>query len=218
MTAPTLDLPSVEFRTYTPELEVRAAAQGGDGRTVFGIAVPYDTAMWIDETLIEEFAPGAFNAQLRAATRVAFSREHVELGGFQIGVLTMMRDDTAGLYVEMRASKTALGDETLELIKDGILTDLSVAFYPGKDIQVRSSQGVITRRVLARLDEVASVSRGAYGKHATVMGTRSAQGGAGIPQQRGRMGRPVDRTPNLDAAKMVLAALPELPPLPAQIR
>lgn len=206
--------PDLEFRSYSPELEVRST---GDGRTVFGIAVPYNTPMRIDDTLIEEFAPGAFNAQVRAANRVAYSREHVLLGGFQIGTLTVMEDRPEGLYVEMRAVRTPLGDETLELIREGILRDLSVAFWPSKDVLVRSSQGDITRRVSARLDEVASVGRGAYGSHAVTQGTRTlggAPGGAAIPQQRTHHGTPIERTPGLDNVRAVLAACPPLPSHP----
>lgn len=207
-----LATPDLEFRSYSPELEVRST---GDGRTVFGIAVPYNTPMRITDDLIEEFAPGAFNAQLRAANRVAYSREHVELGGLQIGTLTLMRDDAAGLYVEMRAAKTMVGDDTLELIRSGVLTDLSVAFWPAKDVQVRSSQGDITRRVSARLDEVASVGKGAYGQYATAHGLRSLNaGGAVAVQHRAHRGTVVERTPGLDNVRAVLAACPPLPSHP----
>jgi HK97 family phage prohead protease len=208
----------IEFRCYTPELEVRST---GDGRTVFGIAVPYNVPMQIDDNLIEEFIPGAFNAQLRAANRVMYSREHVELGGVQIGRLTEMRDDAVGLYVEMRAARTPIGDETLELIREGILPDLSVAFWPGKNELRASSQGQVTRRVSARLDEVASVGKGAYGQFATAHGLRArggAAGGSAIPQQRSYAGRRIETTPNLDSARAVLAALPPLLPPPAQSR
>ena len=82
-----------------------------------------------------------------------------------------------------------------------------------------SGQGPVTRRVSARLDEVASVGQGAYGRHAVAMGTRALIGQAAIPQQRrSYSGTPVAMTPNLDRARVTLAALPPLPPVPAQTR
>lgn len=206
--------PVMEYRTYTPDLEVRTS---GDGRTVFGIAVPYNVPMRIDEDLIEEFAPGVVNAQLRAANRVRFSREHVELGGIQIGRLTEMRDDTAGLYVEMRAAKTPLGDQTLEEIREGILTDLSVAFWPvpnGNQLR-RTAQGLITRRLSVRLDEVAITTEGAYGSHAVAQGLRSLQSGSIPMQTRGHRGAAIELTPNIDRVRALLVACPPLPPMPA---
>jgi HK97 family phage prohead protease len=160
------------YRSFTPDLEVRA---GGDGRTVFGIAVPWNAPTRIDDVLVEQFARGAFSHQLRSASRVKFEREHVELGGTLIGALSLMRDDPAGLYVEMRASRTPVGDETLELIKDGALDQLSIKF---RERQNRKLAGGITERVRADLAAVAVVMEGAYGHLATTAGVRSAQ----VPQ------------------------------------
>src|SRR5690606_6540958 len=80
----------IAFRTFTPDLEVRS---GGDGRTIVGIAVPYGQPVRIDSTLVEQFARGAFNHQLRAPHRVRFAREHLQLGGTLIGVTKVLRDE-----------------------------------------------------------------------------------------------------------------------------
>lgn len=162
------------YRSFSPDLEVRS---GGDGRTVYGIAVPYNAPVRIDDTLVEQFARSSFNHQIGAPGRVKFAREHVMLGGTLMGALTMMRDDPAGLYVEMRASRTPVGDETLELIRDGALDELSVAF---RERQNRKLAGGVIERVKADLLEVAVVMAGAYGQLATAAGVRSAQGG-GVP-------------------------------------
>lgn len=159
-------------RTFTPELEIRSAAQGGDGRTIVGIAVPFARPQRIDARLVEQFSRGAFNHQLNAPGRVKFAREHIALGGQLIGAATVLRDDAAGLYVEMRASKTPVGDETLELIRDGALDELSIGF---RERQNRKLAGGIVERVKADLLEVASVLEGAYGQLATAAGVRSAQ-------------------------------------------
>jgi hypothetical protein len=58
---------SLETRRYESDLEVRAE---GDGRTICGICVPYDTEARIHPGLVEVFRMGAFEAVTRAAHRV----------------------------------------------------------------------------------------------------------------------------------------------------
>jgi HK97 family phage prohead protease len=161
------------YRSFRPELEVRS---GGDGRTIYGIAVPYNTPTRIDNALVEQFARGAFNHQVRTPNRVKFAREHMMLGGELIGALSLMRDDPVGLYVEMRASRTPKGDETLELVKDGALNELSIMF---RERQNRKLPGGILERVTADLGEVAVTMQGAYGDAAVAMGVRSHSGATG---------------------------------------
>ena len=156
------------YRSFAPDLQVRS---GGDGRTIFGIAVPWDAPTRINDSLVETFARGAFNHQLRDPSRVKFAREHVVLGGTLIGAAVALRDDAAGLYVELRASRTPVGEETLELVKDGALDQLSIAF---RERQNRRLGGGVTERVKADLNEVAVVMEGAYGELAAAAGVRSA--------------------------------------------
>lgn len=154
-------------REFMPDLEVRSS---GDGRTVCGIAVPYGKPQYIDSRLTEQFARGAFNQQLRAVFRLPFFRDHGPYGGTLIGRATEMRDDAAGLYTEFRVSKTDKGDETLELVKDGALSELSIGFREGQN---RKLAGGVIERVTATLTEVAIVMAGAYGRAAVVTGVRS---------------------------------------------
>lgn len=159
------------FRSFTPDLEVRSS---GDGRTICGIVVPWNAPTRIDDQLVEQFARGAFNHQLGKPSRVKLSREHALLGGAIIGAGSVMRDDARGQYMELRASKTPVGDETLELVRDGAMDQLSVMF---RERQNRRLSGGITERVKADLVEVAVVMQGAYGDLATVVGVRSVGGG-----------------------------------------
>lgn len=182
------------YRAFTPDLEIKTRAKGGDGRTVVGIAVPWDKPVRIDARLTEQFANGAFNDQLRAAPRIPFAREHIKLGGTLIGRSLLYRNDGAGLYGEWRVSATPAGDETLALVEDGALDQLSVAF---RERQNRRLAGGITERVTAVLREVAVTLEGAYGELATVAGVRSAVD---------------DAKSNLDRARQILAGLPTLPP------
>lgn len=178
------------YRAFAPDLEVMTRAQGGDGRTVRGIAVPYRQPMRIDESLTEQFARGAFNHQLRAAHRIPFARDHIQLGGQLLGRLVDMRDEAGGLFIAARVSQTAAGDDTLELIRDGALSHLSIGFreYPAGN--KRLSGGVV-ERTKADLREVATVLEGAYGEHAVIAEVRqhsqdrrkrAAQILAGLPQ------------------------------------
>lgn len=206
---------TLETRQFVPtDLEVRASAKGGDGRTIMGYAVPYGRPQRINDQLTEQFDLGVFAHQVRAANRVKFSREHLDLGGSLIGPTTLLREDPKGLYWEARASKTPLGDETLELVKDGALRHLSVGFRSRPNGSVRLPSGVVARRK-ADLVEVAIVLEGAYGDSARATGVRSADaldeelaaevccvhcraaGGEGS---------------NLEAARRILAGIPVLPP------
>lgn len=184
------------FRSYAPDLQVRS---GGDQRTVYGIAVPYNAPTRIDDHLVEQFARGAFNHQIDRPNRVKFARDHVLLGGELIGAASFLRDDAAGLYVELRAARTPAGDATLELVREGALDELSIMFREGKN---RALAGGVTERVVADLREVAVVMEGAYGRLATAAGVRSAGTGAG--------GRIVDYDAELRAkAEKYLLGLPD---------
>lgn len=192
------------YRTFTPDLEIRSRGQGGDGRTVVGIAVPYGRAQRIDASLTEQFAMGAFARQVDAIrsgkshpARVPFTREHMSLGGVLIGKTVDLREDAAGLYGEWRVSATAAGDETLELLRDGVLTDLSIGFREGHNR--RLANGVI-ERVTAHLSEVAAVLQGAYGEGALVSAVRAADDTA------------ADAAERLAQARGILSKLPTLPP------
>lgn len=180
----------VNYRTFTPDLEVRAS---GDGRTIVGIAVPYGQAQRVEYGLVEQFRRGAFNHQLADPQRVRFTRDHMAHGGSLIGRATLLRDDAAGLYGEFRVSKTAAGEETLELVRDGALRELSIGFREKQNKRLRDGT---VERVTAELREVAVVLEGAYGELAVATGVRRAPG----------------PTPNLDQARQLWQGLPELGP------
>lgn len=182
------------YRSFTPELELRSH---GDGRTIVGIAVPYQRPQLISYGLTEQFARGAFNAQIAAShqrvrgvgmpgNRVPFARDHMALGGTLIGRASLLRDDSAGLYGEWKVSATPAGDETLELVRDGALSNLSIAFREGQN---RPLPGGVIERVTAELREVAVVLEGAYGESALVSAVRAAglpYAGAPVEKRRDR--------------------------------
>src|SRR5207253_1021972 len=80
-----------------------------------------------------------------------------------------LREDTAGLYMEARVSKTAPGDEVLELVRDGALDALSVGFQP---VQDRQADDGTVERTEVKLREISVVTMGAY-EGAAISGVRS---------------------------------------------
>lgn len=160
----------IQYRSFVPNLEIRS---DGDGRTVRGIAVPYGQVQRINQSLTEEFVRGAFDHQLPAIHRVGFYRGHSNANGVLIGRQTEGRDDVAGLYGEWRVSKTLAGDEALELIRDGALSQLSIGFRSVPDGNRRTANGVV-QRTKANLFETAIVPEGAYGDGAVITGLRAA--------------------------------------------
>ena len=172
------------YRPVAAELDIMRAEQGGaDGRTVFGILVPWNHPQRIDASLTEQFEPGGADHVIAAgergrapgglpAYRMHFAREHVRQGGAACGRTQLLRDDPAGLYGEWSISRTAVGDELLELIKDGVYRELSVGFRAAPAWERRLPDGTVSR---TRFDpfEAAAVPRGAYADAAMVAGVRS---------------------------------------------
>lgn len=206
-TDPTLTYGGEELhvRMFAPLLEIRAAAKGGDGRIIEGIAVPYLRAQRIDHTLVEQFRPGAFSHQLRAAHRIPFAYNHIGPGqpGEPIGRALELRDDTAGLWGAYRVAATRTGDDVLALVADGVLSQFSIAFRERENF--REPDGTITR-VRADLRHVAILLEGAYGEGAQVTGMRSAD------QQGTTAYRPEPR--RIDQVDALLAGMGALPALP----
>ena len=173
-----------EQRVFALDLQVRT---DGDGRTIYGMAVPYDKEQRIDGSTTEVFRKGAFADVIKAAHRVKLLRNHDMKN--PIGRATLLRETDEGLYAEFKISKTREGDDALELVKDGALDHLSIGFQPLKNR--KRSDGVI-ERIKAHLAEVSLVTFGAYGDMAAVTGVREEV----IPP-----------TPNLESAKAILNAL-----------
>ena len=95
-----------------------------DSRTFKGYASTWDKDQGGDI-----ITPGAFTKTINErAGRVKILWQHSE----PLGVPTLMREDERGLYVEGKISKTRLGDEALELMRDGVVDQMSIGFsIPG---------------------------------------------------------------------------------------
>jgi HK97 family phage prohead protease len=160
-------------RIAPTELEIRAE---GDGRTVHGIVVPYDSPTTITEarnTYTETFVRGAFNDQANnpaAVGRIKLLAQH-KRDANPLGRAVELRDDPVGLVGAFRVSQTVAGDEALELIRDGALDAFSIGFKPQQDEWNRGQTEVVRRR--AQLREVSLVNFPAY-SGALIAGVRSA--------------------------------------------
>jgi HK97 family phage prohead protease len=155
-------------RAFAGDLAIRS-----DGRTVLGIAVPWHTPTRVSDdgrrSYMEAFAPGSFARTIaERGDRVKFLALHAT-GTMPLGRATLLREDAAGLYAELRVSKTAAGDEALELIRDGALDGLSIGFTPVR----HRRDGDVTVRTEVGLREISAVTFPAY-DGARIAAVRSA--------------------------------------------
>ncbi len=158
---------------FRGDLEIRS-----DGRTVYGLAVPFDTPQRVSDlmdggvvTYDEVFRNGAFTDTIRErGSRVKFLLNH-DKRSLPLGPALSLREDAAGLVGEFRVSNTRAGDEALELIRDGALDGLSVGFKP---LTQRGDEraGKLVERLSVKLIEVSAVAFPAY-DGALIAGVRS---------------------------------------------
>jgi len=161
------------FRTFTFDMEIKERAKGGDGRTLYGYAVPFGQVQEIDRDLTEAFDSTAFDHQMRAMNRVGYWHYHSrDPRTAHVGHLTMARAESKGLYQEASIANTVRGNDLLELVKNDSITEQSVGFRCGRaGTQMRDG---VAWRTKADLTELAAVPNGAYGEGAPIMGVRSA--------------------------------------------
>ena len=132
--APTL---SPVSRTLThvlaQRLTVRHEPEGGDGRTLYGLAVPFDVELdvsdwWDDYT--EVFRKGSFAKTIRDrkhSVPLLVSHEH---RGLPIGAATELTEHDDGLHAAFHLAATPRADEVLELVKADAIAGLSIGFEP----------------------------------------------------------------------------------------
>src|SRR5215204_565440 len=108
------------IRTFTSDLHVR-----DDDRVITGTLVPYSAPVTIHEygkAYVEDFAPGAFAADVNRAVEVELTALHPRSGAeLPIGITLSLTDTPAGLEGEWRISETDFGTEVLTLVRDRAL-------------------------------------------------------------------------------------------------
>lgn len=110
---------------------VRDEDAGGDGRTLVGLAVPYDVELEVSDfwdEYTEVFRRGSFAKTIsdrKQPVPLLVMHEHRTL---PIGAATALAETDAGLEAEFHLSATARADEVLELVRDRALSGLSIGF------------------------------------------------------------------------------------------
>ena len=132
------------------DFEIRES--NSETREVSGVAVPFNDTIDIGGGMKERFAPGAVDLE----SNVKLFRDHKDI----IGVVTNMSEDENGLNITAKISETSLGNETLNLVKDGAIRSFSVGFIPVTD--VKDGNTIIRKKV--DLKEVSLVAFPAYDK------------------------------------------------------
>jgi len=167
---------TLERVQYPAELHVR---DGGDGRTIEGPLLPWGVeARVLDRgrMVVEVFERGAL-ADANPA-RVPLTATHPrDNQTLPIGVTVELEERADAAYGAWRVSKTALGDEVLELARDGVPLGLSVGFMEVAGGSRWSPDRRRVTRTRAALDHVAVVRVPAYAG-AGIAGVRAASGPA----------------------------------------
>jgi HK97 family phage prohead protease len=164
------------------QMEYRAVAEvrAGAGRTLFGVAAPFNRPADIAGLFTETIAPGAFAKSLASNSDILALADHRSdalLGRTRSGTLRL-QETPAGLEYSLALPDTSLGNDLLALAQRGDLGGVSIGFtadseaWPDKNTrQLRS----------VTLHEV-SVIRGhaAYGDGTTIAVRRfeTSQGGS----------------------------------------
>lgn len=118
----------------TRSFEIRATDT--EKREVSGVAVPFNETIDIGGGWSERFEKGAVDL----TADVKLFRDHNEI----IGKVTEMQESDEGLLIRAKISSTTLGDETLELVKDGAIRSFSVGFIPVVD-EKKEKQSFVRR-------------------------------------------------------------------------
>jgi uncharacterized protein len=160
----------LHVRALTSDLQVR---DGGDGRTLVGPLIPWGVeARVLDRgrLVVETFERGALagNDPTRIQLTALHPRDNQQL---PIGVTVELEERDDAAWGAWRVSKTAAGDEVLELARDRVPLGLSIGFREVDGGSRWSPDGQRVVRTRADLDHIAVVRTPAY-EGAGVVGIR----------------------------------------------
>ena len=148
-----------------------------EGRVISGVAVPWDSPTMIAErgrVFEERFAPGAFDDSIaKRGDRIPILLMHDDRA-LPVGKAVGFKNDRNGQVLEARISDTTDGNDALTLVRDGVLSGLSVGFSVpegGDSWSADYTQRTVNR---ATLHEVSIVNFPAY-DDARISSVRAAQ-------------------------------------------
>ena len=152
-----------------------AIRDNGDGRTLEGALLPWGVeARVLDRgrMVVETFQRGALAGV--EASRVPLTARHPrDAQELPIGVTVELEERADAAWGAWHVSKTALGDEVLELARDGVPLGLSIGFMEVPGGSRWSPDRRRVTRTRAQLDHIAVVRTPAY-VGAGVIGVREA--------------------------------------------
>lgn len=152
-------------RAYAADLTI-------DGRTIVGLAVPFNRVATVSDdgrtTYKESFERGAFARTIaHRADKIRAHAQH-KTERLPIGKATHLQETDAGLESHLRVSDTSDGNDVLALVRDGVMTGLSIGF---RGVQHSMRSGVKVRTEVA-LSEISVVADPAYAD-AQIQGIRA---------------------------------------------
>ena len=124
-------------------------ADPSDGLSFSGYGAVFQSPTRIDSwegTFDEQIAPGAFRKSLRERTpKFQFDHgNHPLIGSVPIGVISEIREDDRGLYVEARLGQHILIDLIREAIETGAIDGMSFRFSVVRD-EWRDAEGKVVK-------------------------------------------------------------------------
>jgi HK97 family phage prohead protease len=153
--------------------EVAVSAEVLDGRNLEIRVVPFgEVAMVADppdfKPYREQFMPGVFANQERAANRILLNFEHSQdLTGI-VGHGVELREDEQGYTGVFRMHDDAASEKARTLILEGVVQGGSAEFLPLRSIRTRSG---VVQRIKGHLDKLSLTRKPAY-KGAAVLALR----------------------------------------------
>ncbi|WP_195839939.1 HK97 family phage prohead protease [Cutibacterium porci] len=145
-----------DIETRAVILDTRTDTQPDDIRTFTGRVVPWNTPTTLFPGLREQFAPGS--VRIDPDQPPMLFRDHRT----PIGRITALDDHDDGLHVTGHISATATGDDTLTLIRDGVLDRMSIGFEPVAADETRDADGTLITRTDTIIREASIVPFPAY--------------------------------------------------------
>lgn len=143
-----------------------------DGRTISGYASTFGPPPDVVGDVVD---PGAFAKTIQEngppKTRVKLLWLHRD----PLGLPTLLREDSKGLFFEALVSKTRLGDEALELVRDKVVDRMSIGYATIKESKNPETGANHLKEV--RLFEISPVAFAAN-ERAEILGVKD--GGLGI--------------------------------------
>lgn len=176
-----IDAPRDDLIRMARQVEVRAAGDDTEGRTLVGYAAVFNEDTVINSwegQFVERLAPGAFAKTLKERgdkVKVQFDHGYdPQIGDKPLGRASVMREDKTGLYVEVPLSRTSYNDDLIALLNDGAIDGMSFRFSVQKETwEEPHKAGELPIRTIqeVKLYEFGPVTFPAY--EATTAGVRS---------------------------------------------